>query len=48
MLWLKESIKKSKNLRDSWSLNGIQIFIKDKLPENFDMKFFGRWMLVFL
>ena len=39
MLWLKESIEKSKILRDSWSLNGIQIFIKDKLPENFDMKF---------
>ena len=39
MLWLKESIKKSKNLRDSWSLNGIQIFIKDKLPEQLDMKF---------
>ena len=31
MLWLKESIEKGKNLRDSWSLNGIQIFIKDKL-----------------
>ena len=39
MLWLKESIEKSKNLRDSWSLNGIQIFIKDKLPKGFDMKF---------
>ena len=39
MLWLKESIKKGKNLRDSWSLNGIQIFIKDKLPKEFDMKF---------
>jgi len=39
MLWLKESIEKSKNLRDSWSLNGIQIFTKDKLPKGFDMKF---------
>ncbi len=39
MLWLKESIEKGKNLRDSWSLNGIQILIKDKLPEKFDMKF---------
>mgnify|MGYP003133647273 CR=1 FL=1 len=39
MLWLEESIKKGKNLRDSWSLNGIQIFIKDKLPKEFDMKF---------
>ena len=39
MLWLKESIEKGKNLRDSWSLNGIQIFIKDKLPKEFDMKF---------
>ena len=39
MLWLEESIKKGKKLRDSWSLNGIQIFIKDKLPKEFDMKF---------
>jgi len=37
MLWLKESIAKSKRLRDSYSLNGIQIYIKDKLPEHIDM-----------
>ncbi len=37
MLWLKESIKKSKKLKDSYSLNGIQIYIKDPLPETLDM-----------
>ena len=44
MLWLKESIEKGKNLRDSWSLNGIQIFIKDKLPKGFDMKFVVKYI----
>ena len=39
MLWLKESARKGKKLRDSWSLNGIQIFIKDKLPGEFSMEF---------
>tara|TARA_R110000824_G_scaffold4217_4_gene20084 strand:- start:2690 stop:3358 length:669 start_codon:yes stop_codon:yes gene_type:complete len=39
MLWLKESFEKSKKLKDSYSLNGIQIYIKDKLPSNIDMKF---------
>tara|TARA_R110000824_G_scaffold104031_3_gene246922 strand:+ start:290 stop:958 length:669 start_codon:yes stop_codon:yes gene_type:complete len=37
MLWLKESIKKGKKLKDSWSLNGIQLFIKDKLPNHIEL-----------
>ena len=37
MLWLKESMKKGKKLKDSWSLNGIQLFVKDKLPEHIEL-----------
>jgi hypothetical protein len=44
MLWLKESIEKGKNLRDSWSLNGIQILIKGELPKGFDMKFVVKYI----
>ena len=39
MNWLNESIKKSKKLKDTYSLHGIEIFIKDQLPEIINMDF---------
>ncbi len=39
MNWLNESIKKSKKLKDTYSLHGIEIFIKDQLPDNINMDF---------
>ena len=44
MLWLKESARKGKELRDSWSLNGIQVFVKDKLPEGFDVEYVTNYV----
>ena len=37
MKWLKKSANKAKKLRDSWSVNGIQVFKKDNLPEGFSL-----------
>ena len=39
MNWLNESIKKSKKLKDTYSLHGIEIFIKDQLPDSINMDF---------
>lgn len=39
MLWIKESISKSKKLRKTYSLNDIQIFIKDSITNDIDIEF---------
>tara|TARA_R110000824_G_scaffold72872_2_gene185630 strand:- start:14 stop:682 length:669 start_codon:yes stop_codon:yes gene_type:complete len=44
MSWLKESYKRSKRLQDSYSLNGIQIYIKDPLSGKIDMNFVTRYI----
>jgi hypothetical protein len=44
MKWLDESIKKSKSLKDTYSLHDIEIFIKDQLPEHIDMNFVLRYV----
>ena len=44
MSWIKESHKKSKRLQDSYSLNGIQIYIKDRISGNIDMNFVTRYI----
>ena len=44
MSWLKESYKRSKRLQDSYSLNGIQIYIKDPLTGKIDMNFVTRYI----
>ena len=46
MKWLKESINKSKSLKDTYSLHDINIFIKDPLPENIDMDFILKYIKV--
>ena len=38
MNWLKESVENSMNIRDSYSIFGIQIYILNKLPKHIDMK----------
>ena len=44
MNWLEESIKRSKKLKDKYSLYDMEIFIKDPLPEDIDMDFVLRYI----
>jgi len=39
MNWIKESIKKSKILKDHYKLHDIDVFIKDKFTTNLDFEF---------
>lgn len=39
MSWLEESVKKSRKLKDHYMLKGIDIYIKDRLPEEIDIDF---------
>ena len=38
-MWIQESIKKGKKMKDHYSVNGVDIFIKDPLPEHIDSSF---------
>ena len=38
-MWIKESIKKGKRMKDHYNVNGVDIFIKDPLPEHIDSSF---------
>tara|TARA_R100000426_G_scaffold83132_1_gene61650 strand:- start:1031 stop:1702 length:672 start_codon:yes stop_codon:yes gene_type:complete len=44
MKWLSESMKKSKSLKDTYSLHDIEIFIKDALPEHINMDFILKYI----
>jgi len=46
MKWLNESISKSKNLKDTYSLHDIDIFIKDQLPDHIDMDFVLKYIKI--
>ena len=38
-MWIKESIKRSKRMKDEFKLNGITVIIKDRLPESISPEF---------
>ena len=38
-MWIKESSEKGKRLKDMYSVSGIDVFIKDRLPEEIDAEF---------
>ena len=44
MSWLEESVKRSKKLKDHYMLKGIDIFIKDQLPQEIDIDFVIRYV----
>ncbi len=46
MSWLETSIKNSKKLKDHYKLRGVDIFIKDSLPEHIDFDFVLRYVSV--
>ena len=44
MNWLEESVKKSRKLKDHYMLKGIDIYIKDRLPEEVDIDFVIKYV----
>ncbi len=44
MNWLEESIKRSKKLRTHYMLKGIDIYVKDQLPQEIDVDFVIRYV----
>ncbi len=38
-MWIKESIKRSKRMRDHFNLNGVSVVVKDALPKDVDLEF---------
>jgi hypothetical protein len=38
-MWINESIKRSKKMRDHFSLNGVSVIIKDALPQEVNLEF---------
>jgi len=44
MSWLEESVKRSRRLKDHYMLKGIDIFIKDQLPQEVDIDFIIRYV----
>ena len=43
-MWIHESIKRAKKLKDQYQMNGVQVFIKDSLPENIDPDFIFNYV----
>ena len=38
-MWINESIKRSRKMKDYFNLNGIAVIVKDALPEEIDLEF---------
>ena len=38
-MWIAESAKRARRLKDEFKLNGVTVIIKDKLPEEVDPDF---------
>ena len=38
-MWIKESIKRSRRLKDHFNLNGVSVVVKDALPEEVNLEF---------
>lgn len=38
-MWITESAKKGRRLRDMYNLSGVDVYIKDRLPEEIDPEF---------
>ena len=43
-MWLTESAKKGSRLKDTYNMNGVHVFIKDRLPENIDPDFVFKYI----
>jgi len=43
-MWILESAKRGKRMKDRYSINGISVIIKDRLPENVDPDFIFNYI----
>lgn len=43
-MWIHESARKSRKLKDQYSLNGVSVIIKDRLPETIDVEFIFNYI----
>ena len=43
-MWISESAKKGKALKDFFNVNGIDVYIKDRLPDNVDPDFVFKYI----
>ena len=43
-MWVQESIRRAKRLKDQYQMNGVQVFIKDSLPEEIDPDFIFNYV----
>ena len=44
MNWLEESVKRSQKLKDHYMLKGIDIYVKDQLPQEIDVDFVIKYV----
>jgi len=38
-MWIKESMKRSRKLKDHFNLNGVSVIVKDRLPDDVSLEF---------
>lgn len=43
-MWIHESMKRAKRMKDHFDLNGISVIIKDRLPEEIDPEFIFNYI----
>jgi len=43
-MWIKEGAKKGAKLKDMFSISGVDVFIKDRLPEEIDAEFVFKYI----
>ena len=43
-MWIQESVRRAKKLKDQYQMNGVQVFIKDSLPEEIDPDFIFNYV----
>ncbi len=43
-MWIHESIKRSKKMKDHFNLNGVSVVIKDRLPDDVDPEFILNYL----
>jgi hypothetical protein len=43
-MWIKEGAKKGAKLKDMYSISGVDVFIKDKLPDEIDAEFVFKYI----
>ena len=43
-MWLKESAKKGRKFKDMYSVTGVDVYIKDRLPDHIDPDFVFKYI----